>query len=259
MPPRLPQGARSPVALPAQALEGLTVFLPVYNEAEVIEPVIDAFYSQVILPTGARLLVCEDGSRDGTAAVLERLASKYPMDLRTGPARKGYADAVRDGLREVDTPFVFFTDSDGQYYPEDFWKLVPYAKDYDMVIGRKMNRDEPWHRILLSRGFHILAKTLTSVPLQDMDCGFRVLRRETIQRILPDVRSLPYSFWAEFSILSYRRGLRILEVPVSHRSRPSGTTTIYRLERLPAIVARQFLGLVALSRRLRREGRTGAR
>ncbi len=235
----------------------LTVFLPVHNEADTIESVLNDFHAQVVAPTGADLLVCEDGSTDGTDEVLERLAARYPMRLQTSRGRKGYADAVRDGLRSVVTQWVFFTDSDGQYYPEDFWKLAAHAKDYDMVIGRKVNRDEPFHRILLSRGFHVLAKALTGVPLQDMDCGFRILRREAIDRILPKVGSLPYSFWAEFSILAYRSGLRIMEVPVSHRSRLNGTTTIYRWERLPAIVGRQFLGLAALSRRIRRSERAG--
>lgn len=241
----------------AQSLGGLTVFLPVHNGADVIEPVLDAFCSRVVTPTGARLLVCEDGSTDGTEKLLEHLAAKYPMRLQTGRTRKGYATAVGDGLRSVDTPFVFFADSDGQYYPEDFWKLLPYAKDGDMVIGRKVNRDEPLHRILLSRGFHLLAKAMTGVPLTDMDCGFRILRHDVIERILPEVGSLPYSFWAEFSILAYRRGMHILEVPVSHRSRPSGTSTIYRWDKLPVIVIRQFIGLVRLSRRLRRVDRAG--
>ncbi len=229
-----------------------------HNEADVIEKVLESFYFQVVTPTGARLLVCEDGSTDGTEMVLERLRKKYAMQLQQDDARKGYAEAVRDGLRSVRTPYIFFADSDGQYYPEDFWKLVPYAKDYDVIIGRKVNRDEPFHRILLSRGFHVLAKALTGVPLKDMDCGFRLLRRDAIDRILPEVGSLPYSFWAEFSIVAYRHGLRILEVPVSHRSRLSGTTTIYRLDRLPGIVVRQFIGLARLARRLRDPSGAGA-
>lgn len=244
-----------PVPLPFPQ-GALTVFLPVHNEAETIEAVVDGFYTQVVERTAARLQIAEDGSTDGTGEVLDRLATRVPMRLNRGGERKGYAEAVRDGLKRVDTPYVFFADSDGQYYPEDFWKLVPYMKDHDMVIGRKVNRDEPFHRILLSRGFHVLARVLTTVPLQDMDCGFRILRRDIVDEILPLVRSLPYSFWAEFTILAYRRGLRVLEVPVSHRSRLSGTTSIYRVERLPEIVSRQFLGLTELSRRLR-EPRNG--
>jgi glycosyltransferase involved in cell wall biosynthesis len=230
---------------------GLTVLLPVHNEAQTIERVLAGFWEVVVGPTSAKVLICEDGSTDGTGEVLRRLAGRYPLRFENGTGRKGYAGAVRDGLLHVDTSTVFFADSDGQYYPEDFWKLWPHLKEYDMVIGRKVNRDEPAHRLILSWGFHLLAKIMTGVPLRDMDCGFRVLRRDVVERILPEVGSLPYSFWAEFTILAYQRGIRILEVPVSHRARFSGSTSIYQWDRIPKIVRSQFRGLTDLARRLR--------
>ena len=230
---------------------GLTILLPVHNEAQTIEQVLAGFWEAVVQPTSAKILICEDGSTDGTGDVLRRLAGKYPLRFVNGTDRKGYAGAVRDGLLQIDTSQVFFADSDGQYYPEDFWKLWRHVEEYDMIVGSKVNRSEPLHRLLLSRGFHLLAKVMTGVPLQDMDCGFRILRRDVADKVLPEVRSLPYSFWAEFTILAYRKGIRILEVPVSHRSRLNGDTSIYQWNRLPMIVRRQFRGLIELARRLR--------
>ena len=230
---------------------GLTILLPVHNEAQTIEQVLAGFWEAVVQPTSAKILICEDGSTDGTGEVLRRLAGKYPLRFVNGTDRKGYAGAVRDGLLQIDTSQVFFADSDGQYYPEDFWKLWRHVEEYDMIVGSKVNRSEPLHRLLLSRGFHLLAKVMTGVPLQDMDCGFRILRRDVADKVLPEVRSLPYSFWAEFTILAYRKGIRILEVPVSHRSRLNGDTSIYQWNRLPMIVRRQFRGLIELARRLR--------
>ncbi|TMQ46873.1 MAG: glycosyltransferase family 2 protein, partial [Candidatus Eisenbacteria bacterium] len=122
------------------------------------------------------------------------------MRLRAGGSRKGYAGAVREGLERIQTPLTFFADSDGQYDPHDFWRLWPHAADYDIVVGRKVVRDEPFHRILLSRGFHVLAKMMTEVPLKDMDCGFRLLRKEVVEEVLPEATTLPDSFWAEFTI-----------------------------------------------------------
>jgi glycosyltransferase involved in cell wall biosynthesis len=229
----------------------LTVFLPVHNGADVIEEVLDVFCAKVVSPTSARLLVCEDGSTDGTGAVLDRLAGKYPMRLERADVRKGYAGAVRDGLASVATPFVFFADSDGQYYPEDFWKLVPDAEEYDMVIGRKVNRDEPLHRIVLSRGFHLLVKILTGVRLRDIDCGFRLIRKEVVKDVLREVHDLPYSFWAEFTIVASLKGIRIAEVPVSHHRRLYGKSTIYQPRRLPGILLLQLRGLLRLRRRMR--------
>ena len=232
----------------------LTVFLPVYNEAGSISDVLRSFYAEVARPLGAELLVCEDGSSDGTPQVLEQLSKEIPMRLVTGRERKGYGGAMRDGLRLVQTPYVFIADSDGQYEPSEFWKIWNAADSYDMVIGRKVRRQERFYRALLSRGFHVLIKALTGVPLQDMDCGFRLIRREMIPKVLPEVRSLRYSFLAEFSIVAFRRGFRILEVPVVHRARINGTTSIYSWNRLPWIIAYQLAGLLRLARRLNQGG-----
>lgn len=237
----------------------LTILLPVHNEAESIGEVLQDFHDQVVQPVGAELLICEDGSADGSRAVLQGLAESLRMRLVFGDARKGYATAVRDGLRHVESPLVFFADSDGQYDPKDFWKLWSRLDGYDMVIGRKIKRSEATYRTLLSRGFHVLARALTGVPLQDMDCGFRLIRREVIEQVLPEVESLKYSFWAEFSIIAYRRGFRILEVPVSHRPRLNGSTSIYAWKRLPKILSVQIVGLLKLAHRLAHQARLNER
>ncbi|MGI0131208.1 MAG: glycosyltransferase family 2 protein [Thermoplasmata archaeon] len=228
----------------------LTVFLPVYNEATSISGVLSSFYGEVVRPLRAELLVCEDGSSDGTPEVLRRVATEIPMHLVSSPARKGYGGAMSDGLRLVETPLVFIADSDGQYEPSEFWKIWNAAADYDMVIGRKVRREERFYRSLLSRGFQVLIKAFTGVPLNDMDCGFRLIRREVIAKVLPEVRSLQYSFLAEFSIVAYRKGFRILEVPVVHRARINGSTSIYSWNRLPWIIGHQVIGLLRLARRL---------
>jgi len=230
----------------------LTVFLPVYNEAKSITGVLQGFYEEVTRPLGARLLVCEDGSSDGSPEVLEQLSHQIPMQLVTSRVRKGYGGAMRDGLRLATTPLVFIADSDGQYAPSEFWKIWNAAGGYDMIIGRKVVRQERFYRAFLSRGFHVLIKGLTNVPLHDMDCGFRLARRELVAEVLPEVRSLRYSFLAEFSIIAYRKGFRILEVPVLHRPRITGTTSIYSWNRLPWIILSQVLGLLRLARRLNR-------
>jgi len=241
-----PPGSISPPAPP------VTIFLPVYNEAGSIADVLRDFHQEVVQPLGAELLVCEDGSTDGTPEVLRRVATEIPMRLVSGPHRKGYGGALRDGLTLVKTPYVFIADSDGQYAPSEFWKIWNTADSYDMVIGRKVERQERFYRTLLSRGFHLLIKAFTAVPLEDMDCGFRLIRKEMIPRVLPAVGSLRYSFLAEFSIVAYRQGFRIKEVPVEHRARIVGSTSIYSWNRLPWILMAQVTGLLRLARRLNR-------
>jgi glycosyltransferase involved in cell wall biosynthesis len=229
----------------------LTILLPVHNEAENIEAILTRFYRHVMSGMGAELLVCEDGSTDGSAAVLQTLASRMPMRLVAGGERKGYAGAVRDGLMQVRTLYAFFADSDGQYDPAEFWRLWSRRDGYDMIIGRKVKRDEPFYRTALSRGFHILVKALFGIEFQDIDCGFRLIKDQVIQKVIGSVRDLPYSFWAEFTILAAQQGYRILEVPVSHHNRMHGSTTIYTPLSLPKILVRQVKGLVRLRRRIR--------
>ncbi len=237
----------------------VTVLLPVYNEADTISRVLSEFDSTVVRPIGAELLVCEDGSTDGSAQVLRDLASQLQMRVVSCPDRKGYAQAAHDGLAQIQTPWVFFADSDGQYDPADFWKIWAARESHDMVIGRKVERRERYYRIFLSKGFHLLAKAFTTIPLRDIDCGFRLIRRETLERVLPEVRSLHYSFWAEFTIIAYRKDLRIAEVPVSHRPSLRGGTSIYSWNRLPRILASQILGLLRLAHRLNRDRNVRAR
>jgi glycosyltransferase involved in cell wall biosynthesis len=231
----------------------LTLLMPVYNEAESISTVIGEFERAVVAPSGGRFLVCEDGSTDGSRAVLEALSRELPMQLVTSPDRKGYAGAAHDGLEQVATRWVFFADSDGQYDPKDFWKIWAARESYDMVIGCKVRREERYYRVVLSRGFHLLAKAFTRIPLRDIDCGFRLIRQDVVDRVLPEVGSLRYSFWAEFSIIAYRKGIRIGEVPVSHRQSLRGGTSIYSWNKIPKILFLQVIGLLRLARRLNRE------
>ena len=244
-----PQETPGPASSPDSSL---TVFLPVYNEAYSIGQVLQEFHDAVLVPYHAGLLVCEDGSTDGSPEVLSKLSKTLPMDLVVGPNRKGYDGGVRDGLRRITTDYVFFSDSDGQYDPSEFGRIWNARGQYDMVIGRKDHRSEKVYRTVLSRGFHVLVKAFTNVPLRDMDCGFRLIRRETVKTVLPEVRSLKYSFWAEFSIVAYRKGLRIREVPVSHRPSVRGGTSIYSWDRIPRIMMLQIIGLLRLARRLNR-------
>src|SRR6267378_1122332 len=115
-----------PSSLPGPA-SGLTVLMPAHNEANSIEQVIREYRHQIVGPTGADFLVCEDGSTDGTDRILRALAARDEIRLLSDRGRKGYGGAIRDALRTIGSKWTFFADSDGQYDPRDFWKLWPHA------------------------------------------------------------------------------------------------------------------------------------
>lgn len=230
----------------------LSMVLPVYNEAPIIEGVIPPYgeivarLKDVIGIKNVEIVVAEDGSTDGTKEILVHLKDRTPMKLLLGENRKGYAKAVGDALKYATGDLIFFSDSDGQYRAKDFWKLWKNRSNHDMVIGWKVRRKEHLHRILLSRGFHMVVRALFGLKLHDIDCGFRLLRREVIDAVVDDVRCLKYSFWAEFTIRSFLKGFSVVEVPIFHQDRSYGSTHIYKLTKIPWIVARQIKGIVDL-------------
>lgn len=194
----------------------------------------------------SRLIIAEDGSIDGTRDILLSLKNSVPMSLFSDPRRKGYAKGVGDALKRSSQEWVFFSDSDGQYFPSDFWQLWENRDGYDMIIGRKLHRNEGIHRTILANGFHGMVNTLFSLNLHDADCGFRLIRKSLIDSILENVNCLKYSFWAEFTIRACIDGYRIREVPISHASRAHGNSQIYTPSKLPLIILKQLKGLANL-------------
>ena len=224
----------------------ISVLLIAYNEAETISGIVKTYNDEICRKLPSLIIVAEDGSTDGTKEILASLKNELPFVLLSDPNRKGYAKAVSDALRYCNSDWVFFSDSDGQYSPSDFWKLWKQHDYYDMVIGSKVRRSESMHRTVLAKGFHEIANGLFGLNLHDSDCGFRLVRKEVISLIIDEVRFLKYSFWAEFTIRACLEGFRIREVPIKHSSRAHGNTHIYEPSKIPMIVLKQLKGLAHL-------------
>jgi glycosyltransferase involved in cell wall biosynthesis len=225
----------------------LSVVMPVHNEAPTIEHTLTSYTKELQRNLLFELVVAEDGSTDGTQRILRAVAKKIPFTLVTNRVRRGYGTAVSSALKRAQSDLIFFSDSDGQYSPGDFWKLYDMTPKFDLVVGRKLKRTDPLHRILLSRGFHLLVRLLFGIKLYDCDCGYRIMRRKMIDAEMPKTHCLKHSFWAEFTIRAVRDGFRVIEVPISHQRRLDGSTRLYQPRRLPRILVvceahRRFLG-----------------
>lgn len=224
----------------------VSLLLPAHNEAETIERVILEFHNEIATKIPLEICVSEDGSTDGTKDVLLQLSEKIPLTLVLGEERKGYLGGVKDGLRKIRSEFVFFVDSDGQHIAKDFWKLYEKRQDYDMIVGRKIKRSDPAHRIVISKVFHILVRTLFRLPLHDPDTAFRLINVRVIDKVLEETKFLEYSFWTEFTVRAHAKGFRLAEVPVIHKNRLNGSTRLYSSGKLIIIMVRQFVGLCKL-------------
>jgi len=232
-------------------MKSLSVVIPVYNEAEVIENVVRGFYYHVIKKySRSKLIVAEDGSTDGTKEVLLKLSKKIPIKLVTGKVRKGYMRAVRDALMLANTELVFFSDSDNTHNPKDFWKLLEYIKEYDIVTGIREDRKDPFHRIFLSSIYNAIIALMFGLCLKDTNVGFKLMRKEVAKDIVPRIKHLKYGFSSELLIRAHKNGMRIKEVPVSHFRRKTGGATQFSLRNLPKAVYQQIIGLYRLKREL---------
>lgn len=230
----------------------LSLVLPVYNEAKNIEHTIDDLYREVSNKIGAEIIVYESGSNDGTKEVLLKLSQRLPLKPILRKEKGGYMRDVKDGLKRTGAEYVLFIDSDGQYVASDFWRLYDKIGDYDMIVGRKIKRADPSYRIILSKVFHEIIRLVFELPLHDPDCGYRIIRKNVIGSILEEVRYLEYSFWSEFTIRAFKKGFKIVEVPIQHRRRSSGGTKLYTPDKLLEIMILQFIGLLKLWKELRK-------
>jgi glycosyltransferase involved in cell wall biosynthesis len=224
----------------------LSIILPAYNEAAIIKDVVMDYFCEISTKLPSTLVVAEDGSTDGTRDILFSLKNEIPISIFSYRQRKGFAKGVCDALRKCNEDWIFFSDSDGQYFPSDFWSLWEKRHDHDMIIGRKTNRGDCGYRVVLSRVFHNMVNRLFGLGLKDVDCGFRLIKKDVIRSVLDETWVLKYSFWTEFTVKTCLKGFRVCEVPISHAGRNNGGTRIYKLSMIPLIIFEQLRGLLAL-------------
>jgi dolichol-phosphate mannosyltransferase len=221
----------------------IQIVMPAHNEADCIRPILTEIHRELGTRVPHEFLVCEDGSTDGTREILRDMARELPLRLMTSPTRKGYTAALIDGLRTCTTDFVLCLDSDGQYLPEDFWRLYEQHAEYDLSTGWRHPRRDVLLRRLISRGFGLLHTALFHVPLHDPSCGFLLIRRRVLDTILPDMGRLKHGFQWELTARVHRHGFRLREVEVRHQPRRSGATKVYHLRKLPGIAVSHAAGL----------------
>jgi len=234
----------------------IDVVLPAHNEGESIGQTLEEFYQVVTVKDDLpiRFIVCEDGSKDNTVEVIQKVGEKLPVVLISEPFRKGYSRAVIDGFKASTSPLVSFIDSDGQCDPRDFKSLYEemIASDCDLVVGYRNPRHDHWIRLLMSAAFNQVYKLYFKVGLKDPSCPYLIIKKAALMRVLDgNVGILKQGFWWEFFARSRAKNLNIRQVPVTHRARTAGVTVVYRPTKVPGIAWAHLRGLAQLSRELK--------
>jgi glycosyltransferase involved in cell wall biosynthesis len=232
---------------PPKRLEGLTVFLPSHNEEGNVERVVASFLAE--LPKVSQryeVVVVDDGSRDRTGEIADRLAAQNPSVQAVHHAKNlGYGGAVNTGLRSGTQPFLLLCDGDGQFDPAEMSKLTSMIDDYDVVIGRRARRADNIVRRINGKAWTTLSRTLFGLHITDMDCGFKLFRRDAVAGLT--LHSNSAMITTELMARLAGRNARICEVDVTHLPRVAGEQTGNR----PLVVLHAFREMFALYRDLK--------
>lgn len=217
----------------ASGAPSVSVFFPAYNdEGSIAELVEKAFRLLPRFTDDYEVIVVNDGSSDGTAALLDKLSRQNPrLRVVHHPRNRGYGGALRSGFEHATKDLVFYTDGDGQYDVNEMAKLIPLmTQDVDVVNGYKIKRSDARRRIVLGAMYKFLARLLFGLPIRDVDCDFRLMRREMIQSI--QLTSTSGVVCTEMVYKLRRAGCRFTETPVHHYPRLHGQSQFFTLRRV---------------------------
>ncbi len=215
-------------------MPGLSVFFPAYNDAGTIASlVITSVKVAATLTPDYEVIVINDGSKDDTAKILDELARIYPAHVRIVHHQKnrGYGGALRSGFAAATKDFVFYTDGDGQYDPAEMtllWSAM--TDDVDWVNGWKISRSDPMHRIVIGRLYHHYVKMLFNLKVRDVDCDFRLMRRQIFDVVRLEKNSgvICLEMMTKFK----DAGFRVAEQPVHHYHRVHGQSQFFNFPRV---------------------------
>jgi dolichol-phosphate mannosyltransferase len=214
--------------------ETLSVVVPVWNEEATIGTLVEELDAQLSnWVEGVEIIVVDDASTDGTPAILASLAhERSRVRIIRSHENRGHGPSVLRGLAEASGDWVFHVDSDGQFVVSEFPELWERRYQFDLVLGRRVHRHDPVHRLVLSRVVAVAVSLLAGRRLRDPNVPFRLLRRTLWEDIRPFVAAGSLAPSILIAAGGVVRGWRVVEVPVSHRARPAGHSTLRALRLL---------------------------
>lgn len=210
-------------------LKELSLFFPAYNEeANITETVEKAIPVLNNIAQKYEIIIVNDGSKDKTGEVSEKLAKKYSfIKVITHNPNRGYGGAFKSGIYNSNYEWIAFTDADGQFDFSEITKLIEKQKETnaDLVIGSYLKRAVGFMTIMTSKIWEVLVFITFGLKVTDIDCGFKLFRKKVVDTI-PKLEAERGPFVnSEFLINAKNSGFKIVEVPVHHYPRRAGAAT----------------------------------
>ena len=221
----------------------ITAFFPCYNDAASIgDLVLVADATLRGLTDDYEIIVVNDGSRDDSAEVLRALAPRVArLRVVTHGTNRGYGAALRSGFANATKDLVFYTDGDGQYDASEIpILLILLTEDTHFVNGMKMTRRDPAYRVFFGNLHRFITRWMFWLPVTDVDCDFRLIRRSIVQRL--SLKSSSGSICVELVKQAQRAGAQFREVSVHHYARRSGESEFFT----PGRIFRTYFDLAVM-------------
>ena len=212
---------------------GISVFFPCYNDSQSIGLLVnDAFSVLKKLTNNYEIIVVDDKSKDNSREVLKSLQTKYKkLKLVFHTKNKGYGGALKSGFKNSSKDLIFYTDGDCQYDVKELPLLFSLmSRDVDFVNGIKMARHDPSYRIVVGNLYNLFIRWFFWLPIYDVDCDFRLIRKKIIKKI--KLTSNSGSICVELVKKSQRAGAVFRQVSVHHYERKFGQSQFFRIDRV---------------------------
>lgn len=229
----------------------LTVVVPVYQEEGAVAAVLSD-WTQALSALGIdyRLRVYDDGSRDGTAALLDAHVRADPRIEVVHQANRGHGPTILRAYREADSPWVFQVDGDGEMPAGAFARLWERRDQYDLLVGDRRDRESAPLRRVVSASSRLLVLLAFGRGPRDVNTPYRLWRGDALRPLLARVPDGAFAPNVLLSGLAARAGLRVFETPVPHHGRRTGRGSL-GLRRLASGVLRSARETLATAWRAR--------
>ncbi len=226
------------------------VLIPTFNEKENIEKIIRTVFS---LPENFHVLIIDDGSPDGTAAIVKHLQGEFSgkLYIEERQGKLGLGTAYIHGFKwalKSDYQFIFEMDADFSHNPNDLIRLkTTCLNGADLAIGsRYVNGvnvvNWPMSRVLMSYFASVYVRLITGITIQDATAGFKCYRRKVLETInLNKIKFIGYAFQIEMKFTTIKYGFKVVEVPIIFTDRTEGTSKMST-----RIFREAFLGVIQI-------------
>jgi len=213
--------------------QSLSIFFPVYNDWGTIGSMVaQAIATAEKLTDDYEVILVNDGSKKTTVDILNHLEKIYDrVRVIHHEKNRGYGGALKTGIKSCTKDLIFYTDSDAQYDVSEMTLLFEKMNgNVDVVNGWKLKRSDPFYRVLIGKLYHYFTKWLFGFKIRDVDCDFRLMKREIFDHI--ELESNSGLICVEMIKKITDAGYVFDEVPVTHHYRASGKSEFFNLTRI---------------------------